>query len=124
MISGFVYNNLSVCSTEQRYNNFLHLHSKKYIFTLPTPNSMELQALFEKAVKESKELSSKPSNEVLLQLYSLYKQGTEGDINTEPPANPFDFVNKAKYQAWSDLKGKTKEDAMQEYVNLVEKLKD
>lgn len=85
---------------------------------------MELQPLFEKAVKESKELSSKPSNEVLLQLYSLYKQSTEGDVNTEPPANPFDFVNKAKYQAWSELKGKTKEEAMQEYVNLVEKLKD
>jgi len=84
---------------------------------------MEIKDLFEKAVKESKELSSKPDNETLLKLYSLYKQGTEGDINTDPPANPFDFVNKAKHQAWFDLKGITKEEAMQQYVSLVEKLK-
>ena len=53
----------------------------------------------------------------------LYKQATEGDVNTDPPSNPFDFVSKAKHGAWSDLKGKTKEKAMQEYVALVEKLK-
>ena len=84
---------------------------------------MEIKDLFEKAVKESKELSSKPDNETLLKLYSLYKQATEGDINTDPPSNPFDFVNKAKHQAWFDLKGITKEEAMQQYVSLVEKLK-
>jgi len=84
---------------------------------------MEIKDLFEKAVKESKELSSKPDNETLLKLYSLYKQGTEGDINTDPPSNPFDFVNKAKHQAWFDLKGIAKEEAMQQYVSLVEKLK-
>ncbi|MGZ8542259.1 MAG: acyl-CoA-binding protein [Chitinophagaceae bacterium] len=84
---------------------------------------MELKEQFEKAAKESKELSSKPDNETLLKLYSLYKQGTEGDVNTDPPSNPFDFVNKAKHEAWNSLKGKTKEDAMQEYVGLIEKLK-
>lgn len=84
---------------------------------------MELREQFEKAVADSKSLPDRPSNEVLLQLYSLYKQATEGDVNTEPPANPFDFVNKAKYDAWTGLKGKTKEAAMQEYVALVEKLK-
>ena len=84
---------------------------------------MQLQELFEKAVKESKELPSKPDNETLLKLYALYKQGTEGDINTEPPSNPFDFVSKAKYNAWSDLKGKTKDVAMSEYIALVNQLK-
>ncbi|GAB2834314.1 acyl-CoA-binding protein [Ferruginibacter profundus] len=84
---------------------------------------MELQAQFEKAAADSKNLSAKPDNETLLQLYSLYKQGTEGDVNTEAPSNPFDFVGKAKYEAWSSLKGKTKETAMAEYVALVEKLK-
>jgi diazepam-binding inhibitor (GABA receptor modulating acyl-CoA-binding protein) len=84
---------------------------------------MDIKEQFEKAAVESKSLTEKPSNEVLLQLYSLYKQATEGDVNTDPPANPFDFVNKAKYEAWSGLKGKTKEAAMQEYVALVEKLK-
>ncbi len=85
---------------------------------------MDLQAQFEQAAADSKTLSSKPSNETLLQLYSLYKQGSTGDINTDPPANPFDFVGKAKYEAWTALKGKSKEDAMQEYIDLVKKLKN
>ena len=85
--------------------------------------SMDLQKQFEEAAANSKNLTEKPSNEVLLQLYSLYKQASTGDVNTEPPSNPFDFVNKAKHDAWASLKGKTKEAAMQEYVDLVNKLK-
>jgi acyl-CoA-binding protein len=84
---------------------------------------MELTAMFEKAVADSKTLNEKPSNEILLQLYSLYKQATSGDVDTEPPANPFDFVNKAKHDAWSALKGIPRETAMQEYIELVNKLK-
>ena len=84
---------------------------------------MDLQKQFEEATANSKTLNEKPSNEVLLQLYSLYKQATTGDVDTEPPSNPFDFVNKAKHDAWASLKGKTKETAMQEYVDLVNKLK-
>ncbi|MBS1509874.1 MAG: acyl-CoA-binding protein [Bacteroidetes bacterium] len=84
---------------------------------------MDLKTQFEEAVANSKTLSSKPDNETLLQLYSLYKQGTEGDVNTEPPSNPFDFVSKAKYEAWASLKGKAKEMAMEEYVQLVNRLK-
>lgn len=84
---------------------------------------MELKEQFEKAVTESKQLAEKPSNETLLQLYSLYKQSMEGDVTGEAPSNPFDFVNKAKYDAWSSLKGKTPDDAMKEYVELVNKLK-
>lgn len=82
---------------------------------------MDLHQLFEQAVADSKNLSERPSNETLLQLYSLYKQATEGDVNAPAP-NPFDFVAKAKYEAWVNLKGKSKEDAMKEYVNLMEKL--
>jgi len=85
---------------------------------------MELKQQFEQAAADSKNLSERPSNETLLQLYSLYKQGTEGDVNTDPPSNPFDFVNKAKYDAWSNLKGKSKEMAMQEYIDLIQKLKN
>ena len=84
---------------------------------------MDLQEQFEEAAANSKNLTEKPSNEVLLQLYSLYKQASTGDVDTEPPSNPFDFVNKAKYDAWASLKGKTKQVAMQEYVDLVNKLK-
>ena len=85
--------------------------------------NMDLKELFEQAVSESKSLSDRPSNDTLLQLYSFYKQATEGDVNVDPPANPFDFVSKAKYDAWVGLKGKSKEFAMEEYIALIEKLK-
>lgn len=81
-----------------------------------------MKELFEKAVDDSKGLREKPSNETLLILYSLYKQATEGDNTTDPPSNPFDFVSKAKYDAWAGVKGKTKEEAMKNYVDLVNKL--
>jgi acyl-CoA-binding protein len=83
---------------------------------------MDMKELFEKAVDDSKGLREKPSNETLLILYSLYKQATEGDNTTDPPSNPFDFVSKAKYDAWAGVKGKTKEEAMKDYVDLVNKL--
>ena len=82
---------------------------------------MDLKTSFDQAVEESKSLSEKPSNDTLLQLYSLYKQATEGDIAIDPPA-PFDFVAKAKYDAWTALKGKTRDAAMTEYIALVGKL--
>jgi acyl-CoA-binding protein len=85
---------------------------------------MDLKTQFEAAVANSKTLSEKPSNEVLLQLYSLYKQATEGDNTAEAPANPFDFVAKAKYQAWEELKGKSSDAAMEEYIQLVTQLKN
>lgn len=84
---------------------------------------MDIKEQFETAVRESKSLSEKPSNETLLHLYSLYKQATEGDNSDDPPSNPFDFVAKAKYESWAGLSGKTKEKAMEEYVGLVTKLK-
>lgn len=85
---------------------------------------MELKEQFEQAAAESKTLAQKPSNETLLQLYSLYKQGSVGDINIDPPANPFDFVGKAKYEAWASLRGKPAGDAMKEYIELVRKLRN
>ncbi|HZE84108.1 MAG TPA: acyl-CoA-binding protein [Puia sp.] len=87
---------------------------------MPTTN---LKELFEAAIEDSKGLSNRPSNDSLLQLYSLYKQATAGDASPESTANPFDFVAKAKYESWAALKGKSKESAMQEYVQLVDKLK-
>lgn len=84
---------------------------------------MELKEQFEKAVADSRALPERPNNETLLQIYSLYKQSTEGDVNTDPPSNPFDFVAKAKHNAWESLKGKSKEDAMKEYIDLINKLK-
>ena len=85
---------------------------------------MELRQQFDQAVSDSKYLSDRPSQGTLLELYSLYKQASEGDINIEPPANPFDFVAKAKFEAWQSLKGKSRDQAMAEYINLIMKLKN
>lgn len=82
-----------------------------------------LKSLFDKAVEESKTLTERPDNDTLLKLYSLFKQSTEGDCTGEPPSNPFDFVNKAKYEAWFGLRGTQTDSAMQEYIELVNKLK-
>lgn len=84
---------------------------------------MQLKEQFEQAAAISKTLSQKPDNETLLNLYSLYKQSTQGDVSGEAPTNPYDFVAKAKYNAWGKLKGKSKEAAMQEYIDLVTMLK-
>jgi diazepam-binding inhibitor (GABA receptor modulating acyl-CoA-binding protein) len=83
---------------------------------------MELKENFDKAVVESKQISSRPDNETLLQLYSLYKQATEGDINSDPPGM-FDFVAKAKYDAWTKLKGTSTDEAMHQYIAVVDGLK-
>ncbi len=76
---------------------------------------------FENAVKMSQTLKEKPSNDILLQLYGLYKQTTEGDVTGERPGG-FDFKGAAKFDAWSKLKGKSKEDAANEYIALVNEL--
>ena len=84
---------------------------------------MSLEALFQEAAALSKTLSEKPDNETLLKLYSLYKQGSEGDTQESGPSNPFDFVAKFKHEAWAKLQGMSKEEAMQQYIDLVKQLK-
>lgn len=83
---------------------------------------MELKERFEQAVANSKRLTKRPSNETLLQLYSLYKQATEGDNAQDPPTNPFDFVAKAKHDAWTNLRGKSAATCMEEYIVIMEGL--
>ncbi len=82
----------------------------------------DLKAAFEKAVADSKQLPDKPDNLTLLKLYSLYKQATEGDVQGKRPGFT-DMVGRAKFDAWATLKDKSGEQAMQEYVDLIESLK-
>ena len=84
---------------------------------------MSVQETFEQAVADSKQLTARPGNEVLLQLYSLYKQATEGDVQGDGPSNPFDFIAKAKHEAWTKLQGITREEAMSQYIGIIESLK-
>ncbi len=76
---------------------------------------------FQAAVDRSKNLTRRPSNEELLDLYALYKQATDGDVSGERPGG-FDFKAIAKFDAWTGKKGKTKDQAMDEYVSLVKNL--
>lgn len=82
---------------------------------------MSIEDQFAAAKAKSETLPSKPSNDVLLNLYSLYKQGSTGDVNTERPGG-FDFVGAAKWDAWNKLKGTSQEEAKQQYIDFVESL--
>jgi diazepam-binding inhibitor (GABA receptor modulating acyl-CoA-binding protein) len=82
---------------------------------------MTTQEEFEAAAQRAQQLPAKPSNMVLLQLYALYKQGTEGDA-TGPRPGGFDFKAIAKYDAWKQLAGLSKDAARQQYVELVTQL--
>jgi diazepam-binding inhibitor (GABA receptor modulating acyl-CoA-binding protein) len=82
---------------------------------------MGLKEDFEASQAKVKTLASTPSNEFLLELYALYKQATAGDVDGKRPGM-MDFKGRAKYDAWSERKGISKDDAMTKYVALVEKL--
>ncbi len=82
---------------------------------------MTTQEEFDAASQRAQQLPSKPSNTVLLQLYALYKQATDGDVAGDRPGG-FDFKAIAKYDAWSGLRGISKDAARQQYVALVTEL--
>lgn len=77
---------------------------------------------FKSAQDDVQKLSERPDNDTLLELYSFYKQATEGDVAGEKPG-PFDFKARAKYEAWEARQGMSREVAMKAYVRLVEHLK-
>jgi acyl-CoA-binding protein len=81
----------------------------------------DLKAKFEAAAAAAKQTKRRPDNATLLKLYSYYKQATEGDAQGERPGG-FDFVGGAKHDAWSKLKGMSRDDAMQGYIKQVERL--
>ena len=82
----------------------------------------DLKAAFETAVANSKNLSERPDNGTLLKIYALYKQATSGD-NADKKPGFGDMVGRAKWDAWNGLKGKPADQAMREYIELVESLK-
>lgn len=82
----------------------------------------DLKIPFEQAVADSKQLPEKPDNMTLLKLYALYKQASSGDVEGERPGFS-DFVGRAKWDAWNELKGKSADEAMQTYIDLVDSLR-
>jgi diazepam-binding inhibitor (GABA receptor modulating acyl-CoA-binding protein) len=76
---------------------------------------------FEAAVANSKSLTERPDNATLLKIYALYKQATQGD-NAEKKPGFTDMVGRAKWDAWNNVKGTSSDDAMQQYIDLIESL--
>ncbi|MES2150973.1 MAG: acyl-CoA-binding protein [Pseudomonadota bacterium] len=84
---------------------------------------MSLQEQFDQALADSKNLPERPDNMTLLKIYALYKQASAGDVDGKRPGFT-DMVGRAKFDAWDGLKGTSKDEAMQQYVDLIEELKD
>ena len=82
----------------------------------------DMKSRFEQAVADSKNLPERPDNQTLLKLYALYKQATAGDVEGKRPGFT-DMVGRAKWDAWNEIKGLGKDDAMKQYVSLIEDLK-
>ena len=82
----------------------------------------DLNATFEAAVANSKNLSERPDNATLLKIYALYKQATEGDNEAKKPSFT-DMVGRAKWDAWEKLKDTSLDDAKQQYIDLIESLR-
>jgi acyl-CoA-binding protein len=82
---------------------------------------MELDAKFQDAAARVQKLKTRPSNDVLLDLYALYKQGSAGDVEGKRPGL-LDVKGRAKFDAWTKRKGMAKDQAKTEYVALVDRL--
>ncbi len=80
-----------------------------------------LSELFTQAQENIKTLSKKPDDDTMLELYSLFKQGSDGDVTGDRPGF-FDFVGGAKFDARAKLKGMGTDDAMQKYIDKVNDL--
>jgi diazepam-binding inhibitor (GABA receptor modulator, acyl-CoA-binding protein) len=82
----------------------------------------DLKTQFDQAVAAAQSITTKPDNATLLKIYSLYKQATAGDIKGERPSSA-DFVAAAKFDAWEELAGTSKDEAMIAYTTLITTLK-
>lgn len=82
----------------------------------------DLKQTFEAAVAASKQLPERPDNATLLKIYALFKQASEGDVEGRRPGMT-DMVGRFKWDAWAALKGTASEDAMRQYIDLIEGLK-
>ena len=84
----------------------------------------DLDEHFAKAQADVKTLTTRPSNDDLLELYAAYKQATAGDASNAKKPGRFDLVGKAKYDAWTKLTGVATDDAKRRYIATVQRLLD
>jgi acyl-CoA-binding protein len=82
---------------------------------------MALDDDFASAKTRVEKLPKTPGSDELLELYSLYKQATAGDVTGSRPGM-LDFKGRAKWDAWSTRRGMSKDAARHAYVDTVARL--
>lgn len=82
---------------------------------------MATQEEFDTAAAAVQKLPKTPSNDVLLELYGLFKQASTGDATGKRPGM-MNVRGRAKFDAWAARKGMSQEDARTAYVKLVSTL--
>ena len=91
----------------------------------PAAAEVDVAARFEAAVQKVSSAPSdgaiKPSNEMKLKMYALYRQARDGDADGKRPGM-MDVVGRFKYDAWAELKGMAREEAMRRYADEVDSL--
>jgi len=84
-----------------------------------------LKQRFEQAVEKVRTAPAdgpfKPSNELKLKMYALYRQAIDGDVQGKRPGM-LDIVARYKYDAWAMAKGLSADDAMRKYLEEVAKV--
>ena len=129
-------NNFSLLSEKVRNNmsrylkEFLRWSKARTRYRLPLSimpeqvniYTMDLKEQFEKRQQKARTCRRNHQMKCCYNFTPCTNRGSIGDVNTDPPSNPFDFVGKAKYEAWASLKA-NQQDAMKEYISLIDKLK-
>ena len=75
----------------------------------------DLEAQFNDYATRVKKIKNTPSDEILLELYSLYKQSTIGNCNIDQPWF-YELEKLSKWNAWTARKDQNKEDCMKLYI--------
>ena len=80
-------------------------------------SSMDVEKIFERAANHARTFKN-ISEKQMLQLYGLYKHAKEGPCNTPKP-HIWDFIGKAKWESWNNLRDSSQINAKEEYISLV-----
>lgn len=89
---------------------------------------MDLQQQFDAAVQQVNNLPDATAAQHMTELYGLYKQATEGDVNmkhdevsatdADQPDGPAG-LSQAQWESWDKYKGLSEDDAKRQYVSKV-----
>lgn len=83
----------------------------------------ELEILFEEAFKNAQLVpQDSVPQDLQLVLYGLYKQATSGNTRNMYFQNPQDIRNAFKLNAWMQVKHLSIEEAMEQYISIINNL--